>query len=149
MKRFLYLLIVLILASCHKDVKESYEIAISTVFPDVDNLSVDYVVIIPNQGCGGCITYAEEFYKKYAGCNNIRYIFTNILSVKMLNLRLEINKNNTYLDSHNNVLKILPSKAKIYPSIVKIDSGKVIEVAYQSPEESGFSIINYNELHYE
>lgn len=100
-------------------------------------------------GCGGCITVAEEFYKDFSSCENIRFIFTNILSEKMLNMKLKINKSNTCLDSNNSILKVLPSEAKIYPCIISLKNNKVVKITYQSPNEEGFSIINYNKLTHE
>ena len=118
-------------------------------FPEINNSCIDYVVIVPNQGCGGCITLAEEFYADFSACDNIRFIFTNILSKKMLNIKLEVNKSNTYLDSNNDILKILPSEAKIYPCIISLNEGEVVKITYQSPKEDGFSIIDYNKLSHE
>lgn len=131
--------------SCHGSELKDFKSSVVKIFPDIERDSVDYI-IIPNQGCGGCITYAEGFYDDHKFAGNIRYIFTNIVSIKMLKAKLEINKNNTHLDSDNEIIKSLPPNAKIYPSVIVMKYGDPISIYYQSPYEDGLLMIDETKL---
>lgn len=113
-----------------------------TVQPSVDLSKLNYIVIIPNEGCGGCITYAEEFYKRNQDRDDILFVFTNIISRKILKQKVSINLKNTYLDLDNAYLRAYPTDQSIYPCILALKSGNVTEIHYQSPKEDGFLLIN-------
>jgi hypothetical protein len=101
----------------------------------------EIVVIIPNQGCEGCISVAEDFVKD--NLNHIpqaSFIFTRIHSVKLLKLKLGssfIDAPNLIFDL-NNEIQYPDSKTEIYPMIVYLENGKVKQIEYQSPFNSGF-----------
>ena len=107
---------------------------------DQQELAVGNYVVIPNQGCEGCISTAEDFVKKhYASNDHIRYIFTRIQAVKLLRIKLGsevMNSSKVLLDTANVI--VYPDKTKaIYPMIVKISEGRITGITYQSPESDG------------
>lgn len=104
--------------------------------------SVEFVVIIPGAGCGGCISYVEEFYKRNKNLQSVVYIFTNVVSQKMLSLKIGSEfSQNTYIDEENKVMDYYPRDKRIYPCILELSDGQVTRVHYQSPDEDGLSII--------
>ncbi|NSL85212.1 hypothetical protein ECE50_000090 [Chitinophaga sp. Mgbs1] len=99
-------------------------------------------VIIPNQGCEGCISTAESFVKNHiSSAADIRYVFTRIQSVKLLKIKLGATvmaSDKVLLDTANTIP--YPDKQKeIYPMIVRVKNHKVTEITYQSPESDGFA----------
>jgi thiol-disulfide isomerase/thioredoxin len=112
---------------------------LSEYYSTIELTNTDYIVIIPNQGCGGCITVAEQFYNEHKMAKNVKFIFTNIISQKMLNQKVQIFSNNTFLDTNNIMLKSYPKNKNLYPCILKLKNGAIIEISYQSPEENGFN----------
>lgn len=104
--------------------------------------NIKYIVIIPSAGCGGYISYMEEFYRNNKELQSVIYIFTNFISKKMLSLKIGSNfSTNTYLDEKNIVMDYYPRDKQIYPCILELSNGKIKSVHYQSPLEDGLSII--------
>ena len=114
-KRFsvIIVLAIFIFASCKSSNKDDFKQVVWSIFPDLNEENISFIVIIPNQGCGGCITTAEFFYDRYKDKKELKFIFTNIISKKMLLQKNEINENNTYLDFDNNVLRAYPKDKRI------------------------------------
>lgn len=106
--------------------------------------SIKYIVVIPEQGCGGCISVAETFYHDFSNRNDILFVFSNILSVKMLNHKLDINKDNTVIDSENVYMNILPRKNRIYPNAIIMKDGKAAAIIAQSKDESGLRVLRHH-----
>lgn len=78
-------------------------------------------VIIPGSGCEGCISDAEKFVTNSAKLKEgkIMFIFTNIVSKKLLKLRLGTDVwslPNIYIDSINAL-----HFRSIYPTLIKIN----------------------------
>lgn len=139
---YLTLISIIVLCGCKKDKsKRSYENLINSTWNKKELEQTDFIIIIPHQGCSGCITYAEDFYLRYKYNRNIKFIFTHIISFKNLKNRLKINMNNTLIDRDNNWLMIGEPDKKIYPCILQIKNDKVIDIRYQSPYEDGFSLV--------
>lgn len=90
-------------------------------------INYKYVVLIPNSGCTGCITTAENFFLENNKNKEIKFIFTYILSKKNLQLRLSsenLSRNNILLDISNKFY--LPQyKESIYPIVFFIKEDKV------------------------
>jgi hypothetical protein len=144
-----YLLLLLLVISwtcCKSDKvdKHCFTEALSEYYSNIELTEVDYIVIIPNQGCGGCITASEEFYNEHKASKNIKFIFTNVISRKILNKKVQISLYNTSIDINNTMLKAYPKGKNIYPCILKLKNGVIVEIAYQSPEENGFNKLNMN-----
>lgn len=120
--------------------------ALLTALQTVDNrlLQSGHYVIIPNQGCEGCISTAEDFVKRhYTEAGNVKYIFTRARSLKLLRIKLgsEVMNSDRVLVDSGNVIRY-PEKGKdIYPMIVTMKDGKVTGVAYQRPEEDGLGVL--------
>lgn len=106
-----------------------------------DDSDVVAYVIIPNTGCSGCITSAETFLKNTVSkSDKLRFILTNIASVKMLKLKIGnkiVDHPNVYIDKENMFYK--GSFNSIYPTILFIDQ-KTKEISRRSevsPTENG------------
>lgn len=126
--------------SCNNE-KNKFEKCVKDVLADISLSDIDYIVIIPSQGCGGCITYAEDFCKRNQSKNGIFFVFTNIVSLKILKQKIDFHNKNIYFDQTNEFLLAYPPDKKLYPAILKVNAGEVIDVYYQSPDENGFSKI--------
>ena len=83
----------------------------------------------------------ENFYNHNQQDNSIRYVFTNVVSLKDLKNKIRIKPDNTIIDVDNKVLKYYERDKKIYPCILKLKNGKITNVYYQSPQEDGLSLI--------
>jgi hypothetical protein len=93
-------------------------------------------IIIPNQGCEGCISQAEAYVKKnITAQDNIRYIFTRIQSTKLLKIKLgaDIMSSNKVLLDTANIIEYPDKKKEIYPMTVTLSNHKISHVSYQSP----------------
>lgn len=105
-------------------------------------------IIIPEGGCGGCIASGITFIK-----DNIDFfsseqqdnlvIFTNIYSLKILKRNFEEDEwynLNKIVDTDN--LYTLTGDNSIYPLILILDNGDIINAMYQSPDSDAFSQID-------
>lgn len=111
------------------------------VHPSALTANIDYVVVIPNQGCGGCISGAEMFYEENKNAHNVLFVFTNIISQKMLKQKVTIETDNTYLDSNNFMLRAYPQGKSIYPCVLTFRDGRIVNMEFQSPEDDPLSRI--------
>lgn len=138
-KGLVFLLLMLFTNSC----KEQHgQLASAIKKIDPQTLPTGSYVIIPNQGCEGCISTAEDFVKKhYATNESIRYIFTRIQSTKLLKIKLGsevMSSSHVLLDTANVI--VYPDKAKaIYPMIIMMSGGRIAGITYQSPDSDGFA----------
>ncbi len=115
-----------------------------TKLPNLKLNMVDYILIVPNQGCGGCITYAEEFYNKNKESDNLYFIFTQIASLKNIKSKLKLNSSNTYIDAKNSFVKFFPEDMKIYPCLIAIVNGKIKTITYNKPNQNVLQTIKNN-----
>jgi len=102
-------------------------------------------LILPNEGCEGCISTAEQYVlSNFKKNENMKFIFTRITSKKILKAKLTdsvLRYPNILLDTIN--LISFPDKSKsIYPLVVLVEKGNVVDLVYQSPEENGLDFIN-------
>lgn len=141
---FLLLLAIQLVSACsskHQTI-EKFNDSLFKELPGIYNASQkEFIILIPNQGCGGCITVAENFYKQYQDREQFLFIFTNVISQKMLAFKVQINPGNTLIDTDDNFLKLLPKKERIYPCILYVRKGRIEALFYQSPKEAGFDIV--------
>lgn len=101
-------------------------------------------MIIPNQGCEGCISTAEDFVKRhYAASQDLKYIFTRAQSLKLLRIKLgsEVMNSSKVLVDSGNVIRYPEKEKDIYPMIVTMKDGKIAGIRYQSPEEDGLGVV--------
>ena len=97
-------------------------------------------LVLPNQGCEGCISVAENFViQHYKTDQHIKYIFTKIVSKKLLRIKLSdsvMYSSQVILDS-TNLIKYPEFNKTIYPMIVYIENNTINHLNYQSPEDDG------------
>ncbi|MBR2456261.1 MAG: hypothetical protein IKB31_03750 [Bacteroidaceae bacterium] len=140
MNKILICFMLLVMTSCHTEINRFQEFILTheqlNVSPDVE-----FIIIVPNQGCGGCITYMEDFYKNNKYNEKILFIFTNVISKKMLAYKIGEVGENTYIDYKNEFIKCYPEGKSIYPCVLEIKNNSVKNIYYQSPKEDGISII--------
>jgi hypothetical protein len=139
--KVLFLFITLLISAC-ADKHASLHQAIDAL--DKSRLTTGSYVIIPNQGCEGCISTAEAFVKNNIGkADSIRYIFTRIQSAKLLKIKLGSNvmaSNKVLLDTANMIE--YPDKGKeIYPMIITVKDHHIDRIAYQSPDDDGLNAL--------
>lgn len=103
--------------------------------------SVKFIIIIPEQGCGTCITQAENFYNEFSQRNDILFIFCNVLSNKILKHKIDINYKNTILDYNNEFLSLLPQNKRIYPCVFAIQDRRASALIWQSVKQSAFMAV--------
>lgn len=87
----------------------------------------DYIFLIPNSGCTGCVSEAEHFFKSHVNDIRIKFVFTRIYSRKELAIRLgknNLQKKNVFLD-YENMFFFPESKESMYPIVVKIKNGVI------------------------
>lgn len=128
----------MIYGCCNIDSK--YQDLYNSVTEKVDG-NIKYIVIIPEVGCGGCISYAEDFYKLNNNRKELFFIFTNVMSQKKIKQKVSINQRNTFIDKENTIMDYFPMDKRIYPCILEVNNGRVKNVYFQSPEEDGLSKI--------
>lgn len=107
-------------------------------------LPTGHYVIIPNQGCEGCISTAEDFVKRhYASAADVKYIFTRAQSFKLLRIKLgnEVMSSSKVLVDSGNVIRYPEKEKDIYPMIVTMKDGEITGLKYQSPEEDGLGVV--------
>lgn len=140
MRKLCVLVIIITLASCssRKETISLFNSFLSKELCPDSLLHKKMIVIIPNEGCGGCISVAEDFYQRNCQRNDILFVFTNVLSLKNLKYKIQINFQNTIIDDENRYTDNLPAETRIYPCILYLSEGKVVKINYQSPKEEGF-----------
>lgn len=139
------LLVIVAVCACNPSPQKLLSESISKVLGPGTKAKV--VVVIPNEGCEGCISEAELFvmenHKKF---ENVIYVFTKIHSVKLLKLRLGdsvISDSRVKLDINNDIN--YPERTKeIYPMMIYFESNEIRKIDYQSPKTEGFkSLLSY------
>ena len=89
----------------------------------------DVVVVIPGEGCGGCISDATMFMYEKVDEAGIKVVFTGVADKKLLALQLGdefLAKENVFLDDDN--LFMREDLKSIYPRILTTKNGEVDEV---------------------
>ena len=92
--------------------------------------SYEMIILIPGTGCTGCITNAESYFSNNINNKKLLFILTNNYSEKGLALRLgkdNISKSNVIIDRED-IYYLKDYEEKIYPIIVKISDGKIIQM---------------------
>lgn len=130
----LILSVVTSLSSC-VDNKEGYaERIVHQLHNDgINTEKYTHVVIIPESGCGGCISEAEHFFIEYKE-QNIYFIFTKVYSEKLLRLRLGklLDRANVYVDKYQSYITD-KTEINIYPVIVDIRDKDELEWRFLEP----------------
>ena len=96
------------------------------------------IVVIPNQGCAGCISEAENYVIENASKHeDVVFVFTQIQSMKLLRVKLgsEILKQKNVIFDSENSIKYPDENKIIYPMVIFVNQGKIKKITYQSPSE--------------
>lgn len=102
---------------------------------EIKNLKA--VVILPNQGCQGCISEVEQFMIHNANKNlGIKYVLTKIVSRKVLKNKIgdSIYYSKAVLIDSLNAFSSIGEKSSIYPSIFYIKDENFQSVEFQNPD---------------
>lgn len=91
------------------------------------------VILLPGEGCLGCISKTEKFVKTVSDSDDILVIFTNVKSVKILKLKLglDLGEDFFYLDKQN--LFNSGRLYSMYPTVFFVKEGKIQGFEYISP----------------
>ena len=135
------LVIFMVVFSCQRDKFKGLEKSISYLEQKNIDHCISRIIIIPNAGCNGCITIAENFYKQHFHRKDLFFIFTNISSLKLLKLKLNIDlaaQENTYIDAEN---RFSQHRNAMYPVSILYNckSRKIASVEFQKPGNNVFS----------
>lgn len=127
---------VISLFSC--SLNKSYTGQVEAKLKDLDNNPIgaySFVVIIPEEGCAGCISEAEDFYMANKERKDLFFIFTNISSIKSIKLRVGKDvgdKENVFLDIDNDFLSEQFNE-NIYPIVFDIRDKDNITYSFLEP----------------
>ena len=134
------ILILMILVSCKKEIKEVEHDYLNTIVSKINpDKDVKWIVLLPGLGCHGCIQEGEAFVKDHIGNKQIFFVLTKIESYKILQNKLGIRfeeHENIYLDKKHEIN--FPTDNGVYPCIVQIQNGKVRDHEFQSPANGAF-----------
>ncbi|WP_339606252.1 hypothetical protein [uncultured Roseivirga sp.] len=98
------------------------------------------IILIPNSGCTGCISSAEQFIVDFNDdLKDVKVIFTGINSMKTLRVRIgdKINDRNIHLDLENEFY--FSELITLYPVVIFTKNNLISSIFEQRPENS-FSI---------
>ncbi len=100
------------------------------------------VVLIPQEGCGGCISNATQFITEHIdSLNRVAIIFTGVRDKKLLKLRIDsrfFTRDNVYFDDNNLFMHL--DVASTYPQLLHIKDGQVALVETFSPDKKFVAI---------
>lgn len=82
------------------------------------------------------------FHEKNIHRNDILFIITKVSSIKILQQKtgIELKKQQNIFIDKKNVFDI-PSENSIYPCVIKIEKGKIIDYAFQKPQSDAFQLL--------
>ena len=129
-------LIVLITTSCKNNIKEIETASLTTTIGELKiNDHIKWIVVLPGLGCHGCIQEAEAFMRDHIKNTEILFVLTKISSLKILQQKIGVQIRetpNVYIDLENEF--DIPSDNRIYPCIIQMKDGKMVEHEFQSPQ---------------
>ncbi len=124
-------LFTLFLVACSSSLEDVYSERLTDFQKQLNvKIQTKYILIIPNQGCGGCINSAVVFAKENLNKYEISVIFTEVYDAKLLRLKIGksfLVKSNVFVDKDNIFSNSKTSTA--YPKILKLSNNEVIEVS--------------------
>lgn len=94
----------------------------------------DWLVILPGLGCTGCIQEGEAFVKDNIANPKIFFVVTKLQSLKILQQKIGTKiegRPNVFIDTKSTFS--IPTSNGIYPCIVQLENGKIIDHEFQSP----------------
>lgn len=131
---FILLCFFLLLVSCNSKIcGDDYSKSLNHfLVSNSQKKKIKNVVVIPNEGCGGCISDATLFFKE----NNMLYknntiiIFTGVYDIKQLRISIGssfLNKKNVFMDKDNIFMNT--NVSSIYPQVLKLNQDCVNSVS--------------------
>jgi hypothetical protein len=138
---FLEIIIGLLFFICIRCSDNTYEeklkIQLRNKFPK-ELKYLNAIVVLPNQGCIGCISEAENFMISNANKKNlgIKYVVTKIMSRKILNQKLGDSiyfSKALFIDSLN-IFSTVGDKYANYPAILYLKNGDFKSIEFQCPD---------------
>lgn len=97
----------------------------------------EVLIIIPRTGCSGCIGLADYYFlEETYDTRKVQFVFTKISSLKTLRIRLgkdKIEQSHVYIDINNSFSK--GALNSLYPAIVFMDAGKIMDIEFLSPDK--------------
>ena len=103
----------------------------------IDKLAVNQVIIIPNEGCGGCINAATVYaimHQEEMTIRKTKVIFTGVKDYKLLKNQIGVDfltSDLVIIDSMNRFMQ--KPVISIFPQLITFDSGKLINVVEFDP----------------
>lgn len=123
----------ILLVSCNGSYKFDSQQEIYN-FLHQNNINPTVLFIIPNRGCAGCISTAEEFFINHDKLEGLYFVFTNIISKKYLLNQLGENcfkSRNVLFDTLNS---LSANSENIYPQIIYFNKKhKIQRIDIQRP----------------
>lgn len=134
LKKTLIILFSIVFYACKTDTKTNLNkfnpyINLFKVDNNIDlNKDINNIILIPNEGCGNCISNTTMFFK-----NNTKYlknniiIFTGVNDIKQLKISIGVEflgLEHVYIDSKNYFAK--SELSSVYPQILNIKNNKVL-----------------------
>ncbi|WP_205720067.1 hypothetical protein [Fodinibius halophilus] len=113
-----------------------------TDFLTTEGIDSDYILLVPNSGCPGCISTAGLFIKDHYQNKNLFVILTRISSVKTFEIRTGIqvdSTSNIIVDQQNHFL--INGKNKIYPALFTWKNQRLEFKGYQKPKNDIFGYL--------
>lgn len=128
-----------------QSINEQFHTALNANSPGEDAKKYKAYLVIPNSGCSGCISSAEDMLKRGINqSNQVKYVLTKIESLKMLSYKMgfDVTKNEKIIIDKQNLFNSGPLKS-IYPQILLIskEDGSVYRKIDISPKEDGLRIL--------
>lgn len=140
MKIYLYLMFLIFLGCGKSENKIIYLSSDSRL----DNKLKYPTVFIPNAGCPGCISQAEEILLTYKGANYIDFVLCRVISRKQLNVKLGqdiLNYSNISLDTIDILSKL--NITGFYP-VILYSKDSLVEISPSFPT-AGSDLVRYLE----
>lgn len=132
----IFCLVIFSLTACRKD----FEITNNSLFMlDADIHEYSEIIVLPNQGCEGCISSVEDYVMtNFSKLKTTKIIFTRINSVKLLKIRMGdgiFHAPNVIIDS-TNLFEFPNAEMAIYPLFIKTENKKIVDILVKNPENA-------------
>jgi hypothetical protein len=137
MMKIYWFLIVLILLGCNKNENIS-----SSKFLKTTKYNTFPLIVIPNAGCPGCISEAEQILIEYKGEDFVNFLLCNVISIKQLKIKLGydiLDYSNVAIDSSNVLSKL--DVSGFYP-IILYSKDSLVEIS-PSNSKAVSDLINF------
>lgn len=106
---------------------------IQTTFPEFEN---GEILVIPNSGCTGCISEAENSVDSLVQLKNFKVIFSKIQSLKALNYRLgqkkiDARNQNIFIDTADLYIKSSAEFKNLwsFPTKITVKDKNVVKIS--------------------